>query len=133
MYEEQRIDTSDIDRLMEKKRNDALQQLYQEIVNQVEIRVSTGQISSNKQSNGNVTEYVSFNVGHMPSFRKVFPFGKGVHICDSVSPTFNRQTQEAISQLKQLCVNKKIEINTTYAANEMMARYYIATGGIIYG
>lgn len=130
MYEEQRIDTSDIDRLMEKKRNDALQQLYREIVDQVDIRANTGQISSYKKSNGIVENYVSFNAGHMPSFRKVFPFGKGVHMCDSVSPTFNRQTQEAISRLKQLCIEKKIEINTTYAANEMMVRYYIAKEGM---
>ena len=52
MYETQRIDTSDIDRMFEKKRNDAIQQLYNEIVNQVDMRVNTGQISTKKQNNG---------------------------------------------------------------------------------
>lgn len=130
MYETQRIDTSDIDRMFEKKRNDAIQQLYNEIVNQVDMRVNTGQISTKKQNNGMDVNYVSFNAGRMPSFRKVFPFGRGVHICDSVSPTFKSQTQESITRLKQLCSNKKIEINTGYAPNEMLICYYIAKEGL---
>ena len=69
MYETQRIDTSDIDRMFEKKRNDAIQQLYNEIVNQVDMRVNTGQISTKKQNNGMDVNYVSFNAGRMPSFR----------------------------------------------------------------
>lgn len=125
MQEQQLIDTSDIDILVQKKREDAMQQLYKEIVQHVDTLVKSGQISSNQRSNGLVTKYVSFNVSDMPGFRRVFPFGEGANICNSVSPAFKRQTQEAINRLKQLCIDKKIEINTGYAYNQMMARYFI--------
>ena len=121
MYEQQ-IDTNDIDRLMEKKKNDALLQLYREIVNQVEILVNTGQISSYKQNNGIEVNYVSFNVGDMPSFRMVFPFSERFCVCKSVSPTYKMQTQEAINRLKQLCVDKKIEIEKCFG-DELLAQY----------
>lgn len=130
MYTGQPIDTSDIDRLIQEKRNNAMQQLFMEIVNQVEMRINAGQITTNQKSDGTVTQHVSFNVGNMPSFRKVFPFGKGIQVCNTASPAFKKQTEEAVSRLKQLCIQKKIEINTTYAANQMMALYHIPKGGI---
>lgn len=130
MYEEQRIDTSDIDRAIEIKRNNALQQLYKEIVSEVELKVKSGQITNSKQGNGEVAKYVSFNAVNMPSFRQVFPFGRGQSICSSESPTFNRHAQEAITRLKQLCVDKKIEINTEHMQNVMLVRYYIEKEGM---
>lgn len=125
MYGEQPIDTSDIDRKVSERRNYIIQQLHKEIVNQVDTMMNTGQIKNRQQGNGMVVSYVSFNVCDMPSFRLVFPFGKGAAVCNAQSPTFKRQSEEAVNRLKQLCATDKIEIGKDESGTQMIAQRYI--------